>query len=104
MRDLKDANDNDVPKIRGMKKILLLCRNAIAGTCPHETIDHTKTTNPYESKYGNDWKNNIKTTTSLSPFRCIADMLLHIVQESNEIFKGIQCMKMTGFSTMMHSR
>ena len=53
-----------------------------------ELIDHRKTINPYESKYGEQWQVRIKTAALLSSFVCITDLVEHIVSESAKAMQG----------------
>ena len=42
-------------------------------------IDHRKADNPYQSRYGDNWLDNIKLTRQLSAHGDIRDLVLHIV-------------------------
>jgi hypothetical protein len=52
-------------------------------------VDLTKTTNPYEAKYGaSEWRNKIRTATSLRAYVCITEMIEHIWAETAKLYEG----------------
>ena len=75
-------------EIKGVKKLIPVAKNAIPGSCTYPIVDHRKSPNPYESKYGEAWRDVIKSTTALSSHANIQDLILHIVNESQEIMNG----------------
>ena len=56
------------------------------GSCPHIIIDHRKYDNPYESKYGNNWKEKIRESVLMKQYVCIRDLIQHIHDCSMEAF------------------
>ena len=57
------------------------------GDFPQE-INHLLADNPYESRYGAEWRNEIKKTKIVRPFECVSDLVLHIVEETKKAYKG----------------
>ena len=58
------------------------------GSCPHIVIDHKKNDNPYFSKYGGNWEEEIRKTVFLKQYCCITDLVEHIHKCSKEAFVG----------------
>ena len=58
-------------------------------SCPHTITDHRKSVNPYESKYGERWEEEIKMTAFMKRFVCIRDLVEHIHDQSKEAFAGM---------------
>mmetsp|Transcript_9551 Transcript_9551/g.17990 ORF Transcript_9551/g.17990 Transcript_9551/m.17990 type:complete len:419 (-) Transcript_9551:569-1825(-) len=53
------------------------------------TINHTKETNPYFSRYGpNEWYEKIVSSSHLAHYAPITDLIHHIVTETHEMFRG----------------
>jgi hypothetical protein len=48
----------------------------------------TRHDNPYEARYGNNWKSELKKATQMQAYVCITDMIEHIVQESEAVMAG----------------
>lgn len=53
-----------------------------------EAIDCRKAENPYERKYGANWKKEIANCTMLNSFMCITSMIEHIIKECTEFYRG----------------
>ena len=58
------------------------------GSCPHHVIDHRKSENPYYSKYGDNWKEEIRKTVFMKQYACITDLVEHIHNRSKDVFAG----------------
>ena len=57
----------------------------------HQTdkkIDYQKTSNPYESRYGPDWRIEVKKLSFLRCYDCVRDMIEHVAIETKRVFKG----------------
>ena len=50
-------------------------------------IDHRLAANPYQSKYGSDWKTKIEKSPSLRLVRPVSDMIHHMAQETSNALK-----------------
>ncbi len=61
--------------------------SAMSGNCP-PAIDHTKSETPYESMYGKDAKKRLEESVSLNKFCSINKMIDHMMQASQEVFRG----------------
>ena len=68
--DLIHTTPDNLPKIRGIRQLHSYAKeNALDGSCPDACeFDHRTTTNPYESKYGDTWLEQMRKCTALSPF------------------------------------
>ena len=51
-------------------------------------LDHRKATNPYISKYGEDWEKHIKKSPTLTNSVVITDYIHHMMDESARIMSG----------------
>ena len=51
-------------------------------------IDHRKSTNPYESKYGNDWMKMMRKSPTFSNSVLITDYISHMMEESRRVMAG----------------
>ena len=51
-------------------------------------IYYQKTSNPYESKYGADWRIEVKKSSLLICYACVSDMIGHMVSETKRVFIG----------------
>lgn len=64
----------------------------LAKTCVHKAkpviIDHQKSNNPYQSKYGDLWEEQIEKSVTLSAFVCITEVIKQMVSASAEVMKG----------------
>ena len=78
-------------KANGIKKKKLtdlqgLLSNAKAGDVPMGTfVDHRKHSNPYESRYGDDWEEEIKQVGAMKKFVCIKELITHVVEETRRV-------------------
>ena len=50
--------------------------------------DHKKAKNPYFSKYGDIWVENFKSSSSMSKFCCITDLIRFMMKEAEKLMKG----------------
>jgi hypothetical protein len=87
--DLKTLSSDKLPPIRG---IAGMHRNATAhslpGPSPNRVTDHRQAENPYQSKYGDRWQEQLKSCAALSPFRPISELVDFIAEESHRLMKG----------------
>ena len=58
------------------------------GACPHKIVDHRLAENPYYSRHGSFWEEEIKKTAFMKQYCCIRELVQHIHDFSNETFKG----------------
>ena len=58
------------------------------GSCFHSITDHRKSDNPYRSKYGTHWEEEIRKTISMKQYICVRDLVEHIHDCSKETFAG----------------
>ena len=65
-------------------------RTAHLGKFDRVTVNHTRDTNPYESLYGDHWRQVIIKTTYMMKFISVRDLVMHMTVESNEIMRGTQ--------------
>ncbi len=94
---LTTIQDTDIPELAttsklSTKKITTLRSKAVElsspGDCPHQTTDHRKAANPYASRYGERWEEEIKKSVTLSRYASIKDLVLHIHNESRRVMQG----------------
>ena len=55
---------------------------------PPQEVNHLLSENPYESRYGVEWEKEIKKTKIVRPYICVKELVLHIVEETKEAYKG----------------
>ena len=76
--------------IKNAVKNGLANKNVNPGSCPDEIskIDHRKSDNPYESKYGDDWQMKIDRTPTMKLVRPVSEMIFHMARETSNALKG----------------
>ena len=70
-----------------IQKLHLQATNAIKGYPPTE-VNHLDVANPYQSRYGEKWRDEIKNVKRMKKFVCVTDLVTHIVNESAAAYKG----------------
>lgn len=71
-------------KINGLKTLADTCLNENAPPI----LDHRQHANPYESKFGQDWRTAIKTSVTLSGCICVTELIEKMVSEGAAVMKG----------------
>ena len=66
-----------------------------------EPTNNMNAENPYESKYGDDWREKIELLEKMNNYVCITTLIKHIYEESRRIME-VRFMSMTGISIMTH--
>ena len=61
---------------------------ALPGNPPSSLKDHRKAKNPYLSRYRDIWVDKLKSSTEMSKFCCITDLICFIMNESEKLKKG----------------
>ena len=61
------------------KKILKSCANSLPGLSPLNLIDYTKSQNPYQARFSDEWEEAIAELTAMSPFVTINTVFLQII-------------------------
>ena len=60
----------------------------LPGNPPSSFKDHRKAKNPYHSRYGEGWVEKLKSSTAMSKFVCIADLIRFMMNEAEKLMKG----------------
>ena len=87
VKQLRDC-DKDAIDMSGIDKIVKLAEAALPGCCPLKIVDHRQMDNPYKSRHGDSWETVIKTTTALSPFVSINDIVLEMAEAARDVMSG----------------
>ena len=61
---------------------------ALPGNPPYYFKDHRKVENPYHSRYGEGWVEKLKSSTAMSKFVCITDLIRFMIDEAEKLMKG----------------
>ncbi len=82
-------------KFTKLQVVRSLAAQAIFGKNPFHKLnltnfnqDGTPTDNPYKSRFGDRWKEEIESCTALSPILCVAKLVKYMVYESARIMSG----------------
>ena len=51
-------------------------------------MNHLLADNPYESRYREEWRVEIKKTKIVRSFECMSDLVLHVMEETKKAYKG----------------
>ena len=78
------AMENDI-EMKGIKRMLLMCKNALPGKSPRRLIDQSRTENPYLSRFGDGSEDAISAATALSPFISIHTIVMQIIERADEV-------------------
>ena len=73
--------------IRGLGKIYERVLVALPGKPAPSVKDHRKLRNPYYSRYGDRWVEKLKSSSSMSKFFCITDLIRFMMKESEKLTK-----------------
>ena len=74
--------------IWGFSRIYAMALQALPGNPPSSFKDHRKAKNMYNSKYGERWVDKMKSSTAISKFCCIADLICFMINEAEKMMKG----------------
>ena len=79
-----------IPKvpIRGFDRIYDISLQARPGNPPSSFKDHRKAKNLYLSRYGERWVDKLKSSTSMSKFCCITNLIRFMMNEAEKLMKG----------------
>ena len=61
---------------------------ALPGNPPYYFKDHRKAKNSYPSRYGERWVDKLKSSTAMSKFCCISDLIRFMINEAEKLMKG----------------
>ena len=78
--------------IRGSGKIYERVLVALPGKKEPSIKDHRKARNPYYSRYGDKWVEKLKSSSSMSKFCCIADLIRFMMKEAENLITVHFCM------------
>ena len=74
--------------IHGLGQIYDHALVALPGKPTPSVKDHRKARNPYYSRYGERWAEKLKTSSSMSKFCCITDLIRFMMKEAENVMKG----------------
>ena len=61
---------------------------ALPGSPPSSFKEHRKAKNPYHSRYGERWVDKQKSSTAMSKFCCITNLIRLMTNEAEKLMKG----------------
>ena len=84
------AHHHGIPKvpIRGFGRIYDIALQYLLGDPPSSFKYHSKSKNPYLSRYGERWGDKINSSTAMSKFCCITDLIRFMMNEAEKLMKG----------------
>ena len=84
------VHHHGIPKvhIRGFGRICDISPQALPGNPPYSFKDHRKAKNTYLSRYGERWMEKLKSSTAMSKFCCIANLIRFMMNEAEKLMKG----------------
>jgi len=93
LNSMEQQNISQLTKENGHVSLTLLAKLCEqARTCRDEDrpadVDYRKAQNPYKEKYGDDCEKKISQSAAMRPFRCITELIEHVIAEGHRIFKG----------------
>ena len=71
--------------IRGLGQIYERALAALPGKPAPYVKDHRKARNPYYSRYGDRWVEKLKSSSSMSKFCCITDLIRFMMKEAENL-------------------
>ena len=74
--------------IRGLGQIYDHALVDLPGKPTTSVKDHRKAINPSYSRYGEKWVEKLKTSSSMSKFFCITDLIRFMMKEAENLMKG----------------
>ena len=74
--------------IRGLGQIYEHGLVALPGKSMPSIKDNRKAKNPYFSRYGERWVDKLKSSSSMSKFCCITDLIRFMMKEAEKLMKG----------------
>ena len=74
--------------IRGLCRIYEHAMVALPGKPRPSIKDHRKAKHPYLSRYGERWVEELKSSSSMSKFCCITDLIRFMMKDAEELMKG----------------
>ena len=74
--------------IRGLGQIYEHGLVALPGKPTPSIKDRRKEKNPYFSRYGKRWVEKLKSSSSMSKFCCITDLIQFMMKEAEKLMKG----------------
>ena len=74
--------------IQGFDPIYDMTLQALPGNRPYSFKDHRKAKNPYHSRYGEIWVDKLKSSTTMSKFCCITNLICFMMNEAENLMKG----------------
>ena len=97
IKDLRDLTEDEMTLLAthtgiSHHKLTKIKQNeaaqALSGSTTLTKVDYRKAKNPYEAKYGQQWRQMIKNVSSMRRYVSIKDLVTHIDSATREIFRG----------------
>ena len=86
--DLKTLPSDQLPSIRRIEGMHRNTTNRfLPGHSPNRVIDRHQADNPYQSKYGEKWQEQLKSCPAFSPLRPISKLANFIAEESHRLME-----------------
>ena len=73
--------------IRGFGQIYYIDLQALPGNPPPYFKNHKKAKNPYLSRYGERWVEKLHSSTAMSKFCCITNLIYFMINEAENLMK-----------------
>ena len=83
----KDIDSPNELSLQKFTNLLEQSTNVVDEDC-HPDQDHRKEDNPYKSKFGRNWKHQMKKSVTFSHSVGICNDIKHVTEESKMLIKG----------------
>lgn len=75
------------PRIPNLTHLVVRAKECPDMTPAPKPVDHRKAANPYLSKFGDSWKDEISKSSPLRNVVCITELVEHIFQETKKLYQ-----------------
>ena len=83
------VSHRDKVHIQGFDQIYAMDLQALSGNPSYSFKYHRKAKNPYHSRYGEGWVEKLKSSTAMSKFVGITDLIRFMMNEAETLMKGL---------------
>ena len=92
---MRSARVNALIRKRGITEVKVLewiesAKSANPGSFDRNIIDHRLTSNPYQSRYGDEWERHLREDIRKSGSVCITELILHMCKATAKAFENTE--------------
>ena len=88
LQDVGTMTNNSILTQQRLRALIQTAKQSKQGVCPYAIQDFRKEDNLCEARFGENWLLELKKVQLMQPYKCITDLINHMVSATQKVMEG----------------